>query len=391
MQDGKEKTAADWPGMIPLSAWSAPSLPTEARLQTVTGRLKAMFRKESDEAFISSDRLTRASAERMDNAAPPHHCTPMVEAIGAGLEGWLPKTGWRGGDRVKIVVLPPGDTTGMLGQWAEGAGHPVRSPGSPPGDDRLEVIPRLEDWFLRTRTGLGPVRMLEDEIARSDRHYVLGCNSWAWRYLSKATGLPLIAGAPVTVAPFGGEALRRWFAELAAEDLDRGLRFRLASSGARLLDDEAGSEAGDFFRRLAARSRGIPWVAWQMWRQTFRSAKELEEEDETADTSEAGADRHTLWIAALSEQVLPGDPPRAMLLVLHALLIHGSLTADQLSAVLPAPSAGPGVEAATAALVSAGFVERVTEGEVTRFRCRPEPYPAIRQGLSSAGLPVGTI
>ena len=122
-----------------------------------------------------------------------------------------------------------------------------------------------------------------------------------------------------------------------------------------------------------------------MWRRSLRSSTD----DSVAGDGAAilAADQtpgeQTLWVAALDEFVLPGAHEQSALLVLHALLIHGALSAEHLGLVLPLV----GESNIVSVLVRAGFVER--SGDL--FSCSAAAYPAIRAGLASAGLPMGQV
>ena len=83
------------------------------------------------------------------------------------------------------------------------------------------------------------------------------------------------------------------------------------------------------------------------------------------------------------ELPLPLDDQQSGLLVLHALLMHGSLNAAELSAVLPYPT-GTGV---VAALLRAGFIQK--QGDL--LAPQAGAYPAMRNALKAAGFPLGKV
>ena len=241
----------------------------------------------------------------------------------------------------------------------------------------LIVIPQLERWFLRHRNGLVAIRSLLATIDATDRRCVIGCNSWAWEFLKKAVGAQMILPKPLTFEPFDGKRLYDWISRLAANEKSRRITFRLPQSGTDVLAvNDDGNREGDYFDTLAAQSRGIPWVAWHLWRRSLRSDGEDGSEHEV--DVEREADEQTLWVAALDEFTLPNPGDESPLLVLQALLLHGSLSVDELRSVLPIVGESPVVSA----LVSAGLVER-KDGQIS---CRPAAYPAIRRGLSAAGF-----
>ena len=199
----------------------------------------------------------------------------------------------------------------------------------------------------------------------------------------------------------------------------RPLVFRLASSGADVLteksqqrhdaDDDNASPARNhedsYLQRLAARSLGIPWVAWNLWRDGLRAARESDQVPQKVKET-VQDDAHTLWVSDLPEFSLPMEYERASLMVVHALLLHGALTRSQLQGVLSAQEQ-PGV---LAALLSAGYLEwadaatgrnddptaanssddeRLLTGHERELRVRPSAYPALHTALRTAGFPTG--
>lgn len=199
----------------------------------------------------------------------------------------------------------------------------------------------------------------------------------------------------------------------------RPLVFRLASSGADVLteksqqrhdaDDDNASPARNhedsYLQRLAARSLGIPWVAWNLWRDGLRAARESDQVPQKVKET-VQDDAHTLWVSDLPEFSLPMEYERASLMVVHALLLHGALTRSQLQGVLSAQEQ-PGV---LAALLSAGYLEwadaatgrnddptpanssdheRLLAGHERELRVRPSAYPALHTALRTAGFPTG--
>ena len=69
--------------------------------------------------------------------------------------------------------------------------------------------------------------------------------------------------------------------------------------------------------------------------------------------------------------------------MLHALLIHGTLSAEEIDRVVPLDGRG----AILASLLHAGFVNRGPDG----YRIRTAAYPSVRSGLTAAGFPVAPL
>lgn len=371
--------------LVPLKEVELPSWPERAAVKMAMMRLHTLLTRRGDRPFIAEDRLDDSADVFSDMAAPPFYA-PLMDELDDTLADWTADGApaqW-----IKPVVLPPCDEQDLLSQWARRHHHDVLTPPTrdallidtlePPLDlsgDGVLVIPRLEAWFLRHRSGLGLIRSLLESLADLKRHCVIGCNSWAWAFLCKAVDAHLILPEPLTLKPFDEPRLRRWIAGIARQQAVEGTRFRLNSNGKNIFAlDRKDRPREEYFETLAARSRGIAWVAWHIWQRSLKKARDTEDNDYSDD------DQQTLWVVALEEFSLPGSDGTQALLILQALLIHESLSARELECVLP----DPGSSGMRHALHRAGFI-----GEKSgRYYCRPAAYPAIRDGLATAGFPL---
>ncbi|RFC63545.1 hypothetical protein DYI37_11045 [Fulvimarina endophytica] len=378
----------------PTASYTKPSLPTDEFLKRALSKIRALFSRDSDEPYIANEKLTRADHAILDKVAPRPAYGPLVEELQATLQPWIEERQPR--SHIMTIVLPPCEADGLLEEWAERHGHEILSAPERPSlislvhepvlkdlsGDGVLVIPRLEHWFLRHHDGLGTLRRLLAAIDLVDRRVVVGCNSWAWEFVSKAVGANLILPAPQTFRPFDEKRLHAWISHLTATQERREFSFKLSQSGKDVMTvDEDGNLVSDFFKSLAGRSLGIPWVAWHLWRRCLRAGGETGEE---ASVDERGADdAHTLWVAMLEDFLLPGSGDPAVLLSLHALLLHGGLTISELRLVLPTV----GESNVLSALMTAGLVYR--DGSL--LKCEPAAYPSIREGLSSAGFSMDSL
>ena len=379
---------ADEPAKLqPLAEYDPPAMPTDDWLRTLWARLKAVAREPDGTPFLAADKLRRAT--RDDLQEKPPDCSPLVDEIDAGLSDWAAAAS--PAQLLRLIVLPPCDANGLVRLWAARRGHAVLDP--PPREALLQnvapdlpkldgegvlVIPDLGRWFLRHRRGLAHVRALLAALATLDRRCVVGCGSWAWSFLSKAVEANAILPSPLTFEAFDAERLQAWFQRDVLGSGGGAVSLRLSQSGQTISPQGRGT-AG-YFQRLAAQSRGIPWVAWWMWRDSLRSAADDDESQEAVDSTDG---RRTLWVAALEEFALPARHEPDELLVLQAVLIHGGLDAEELGRVVPTMRSAGIVQS----LLKAGVVER-HEG---RFRCRAAAYPAARRGLVAAGFPVAEL
>ncbi len=373
----------------PIGSYQWPARPTEESVRRLAGNLWRTFRrKDEPDPFISDDSLRWTNRSRLNQIAAPPACGPLLQELEATFVDWIAESDpshW-----LQLVVLPPCDQNDLMRWWGKTNEYAIIEP--PPRDSILEsnftfqpleiagkgviVVPRLEHWLLRHHHGLRQVRELLNQLSQLQRHCVVGCNSWAWKFLAKAAGADAVFPCGLMFQAYDAVRLRNWFRELASEGDDAEHKFRWSLTGEDVFATDGKDESpGDFFHQLAARSLGIPWVAWHFWRRSIRLGPE-----KSVDTKPMFADEETLWIAALEDFEMPKQDVDSALLILQALLIHDTLTAEQIDQVVP--SIG-GVNVLVS-LVRAGFILR--EGE--QYRCAPAAYPAIRTRLNDAGFPM---
>ncbi len=390
------KDVVNLPELIALGDYTAPTMPTEHAFRGAWNRLKRRV-SGPEEPVLQHAGLDRASLAVIDDVADPPDCGPLLQAFDEQFGAWSRDAGAQ--PRLRTLVVPPCDTSGTLAIWAQTRNHELLpEPGrfdliGPAAEgyrpkltgDGLLVIPRLEQWFLRERGGLHALRSLLSQLACAERRCLVGCDSWAWRFVVKSAGADLALPRPQTFEPFDAPRLRDWFATLARDSDGVTATFRLARNGDDVLAcNDDGEPHNAYLRQLAARSGGIPWVAWHLWR---ASLKVSVGEDPLSDRA-AGAtadDARTVWVVDADDIEMPPSNEDRSLLVLQALLIHGALTPAEIEAVLPTT----GEPDMLAALVSSGHLRR--EPGSGRHRIRPTSYPAVRKALQAAGFPTGAM
>ena len=384
------------PELIALDDYRAPAMPTDHVLRSAWTRLKQRF-SDDDDPLLAPTGLERATLALIDDLADPPDCGPMLQALEKEFGAWSRETDAT--PRLRALVVPPCDDTGTLEVWARTHGHEVlREPerikliGPAAASTRLDldgegllVIPRLEHWFLRERNGLHAVRSLLARLARTERRCLVGCDSWAWRYLVKSAGADLALPRPQCFEPFDARRLLDWFTTLACDSGGVTATFRLTRNGDDVLAvDDEGQPRHAHLRQIAARSAGIPWVALRLWQAGLKVSAGEAPLSERVARATAG-DARTVWVVDIDDTRLPPSHEDRVLLVLQALLIHGALTPAEIDAVLPAT----GEPEVLAALVATGHLRRDHNGN--RLRVRPSAYPAVRQVLQAAGFPTGAI
>lgn len=381
-----------------LADYQVPATPTIDAFQDLWTRTRTLFRSRRNGPIIPGDRLQRSTSDMLEEIASPPACGPLVGELQATLADWLAEP--QPLIRNRLIVMPPGDRDGVLRSWAESHQHtlleaparedlldnPDQAIGSLDGEGVL-VIPALEQWFMRHRSGLGVARSLLMRLDDLDRHVVVGCNSWAWQFLVRVLQADNVLGPPLTFQAFDARRLRDWFSEIAVSERLGPVEFVDTTTGQEVLAAEDNDDEHDLLVTLAARSRGVPWIAWQLWRRSLRDRAMADNEDDTELSAAAqGAtrnDRLTLWVTAPEVLTLPDADQTDTLLILQALLIHGALPPVQLSQVLPMV----GDSNRLSALLTAGIVER----DGAQLYCAPAAYSTIRNGLATAGFPIASL
>ncbi|MEM7728699.1 MAG: hypothetical protein AAF311_05420 [Pseudomonadota bacterium] len=391
-----------------LGRYAWPRTPVNRGVDKLRGRLRGLWTSKDSPAGIDKGRLEPVSAARLDRLAPAPAHAPVHAELDATLRDWIADPGSL--VRRQTLVLPPCDREDLVGSWAAERGLQVF------GTDRREaeldalddadadplVIPKLERRFLRTRDGLAGMRRLIDRIAAMERRTVIGCNSWAWQFLRKSCEIDLVFADPVTFRAYDRERLRAWLGALAhgpksengEVDGEGTVCFRAVQNGRDVFGNGDGeTELSAYMTDLAKRSLGIPWVAWHVWRDSLRVEIAPEEERagpfpqpgpaKEALAGDAPPDRRTLWVTDASAPSVPSRGDQNALLVLHALLIHGGLTQDQIGQTVPLVS----YTNVLASLVGGGLIDR-TDG---LYRCVPAAYPAVRDALGNNGYPVDVL
>jgi hypothetical protein len=179
--------------------------------------------------------------------------SPIQVVVGAphsgiptALAAWAKDMGWR-------LVVAPTDRQILEGggEWLDQFSHDLEKP---------LVIPRFEHLYLRHHAGLS-LRLL-DWLCSTQRRCLIGIDSWAWSYLTKASQIDTILPHPITLAACDDESLRTWLQQLAFRSGQFGVVFRQTDSGSFVLPPGGGVESEetavvtDYVRHLAAFSSG---------------------------------------------------------------------------------------------------------------------------------------
>jgi len=368
----------------PIGKYSYPNWPARKYAQRFYSTMMGILKKDDDQSFIADDKLNKTDQDMISEIVTLPSYGGLMEELNHSIDDWLTTQGVSS----KLVILPPGDDN-FIEAWAqEHKCHIFTAPRREdlisasfdfevvlPDNYELIVIPRLERWFLRHHNGLNAVQALLKAIQKSDVKCLIGCNSWAHQFLQKALNSQFILPDGIMFQSFDADRLKSWFTSMVSHSDKKGITFKSTKSGKNVLSQDKNDEFEDnFLKELSAESLGIPWIAWELWKEALNS------ESEDAQKSE-GEKETTLWLTALDEFTLPNTDDQGALLTLHALLIHTELTIEELNSVLP------NIEHTNVSylLLNTGFV---VQKENKALTCNIASYPSIRRALNSSGFPM---
>lgn len=344
---------------VSVSEYSVPAEPVARSAQRGLALFRHLFRQssaDSDAPLKTDAELRSLPAPRLDRVAPAPLWEAAAEALEAELEGWLRQPNPE--QPVVVLIGPPfGGRKEILDRWADGRNWRPVAPPSPEqilsgddnwlsgltGDDTPWIFPALEQAYLRHETGLALVRgFLNLACSGALGRGLVGCDSWAWAYLSRLRR----GRRPATLALQGFDqvGLGRLFQESADECGGEAVRFRQSDNGQFVLlrqdDHETTESVSSFLRLLAAYSRGNVGVAHAVWRSCLLSAPD-ETIDENKNDAPGGMPAQTIWVTPWDQRKPPAIPEgagRDEAFVLHALLLHDGVSVSLLDRLLPLSS-----------------------------------------------------
>jgi hypothetical protein len=322
-------------------------------------------------------------------------------ALNAALEAWL-NSNLANRQPVVVVGAPHTNKAEILKLWAKEQKWRVIEPPTPDDilaqneqwlgqltdDDTPWVLPSLERCYLRHTQGLALIRRFFDQLW-SDRvsHGLIGCDSWAWAYIRHIWSgrVPSV----FVVQAFTHQSLEAWFQTLATGSDLAPFLFRQQDNGKYVLNPppelaeeiDPPVEISNFLRRLASYSRGIPGIAWALWRRSLLGEfNEALSEEERQQIHQFRAT--TIWVRSwdqLKEPSFPADFSRAQAFILHTLLLHNCLPTELLARLLSLSATE--VFQHLCSLQAAGLVEEDAE----TWCVSPLGYPVVRQFLKGEG------
>lgn len=371
-----------------------------------------------DHPYVDQALLHSVPRQLLDDVAPEPSWNDLTVALDEALE----ERSLNGSpaSHVQFVVLPScSGTDGVLLHWSMIKKWQIITPPDPAeifhgGQESLAplrisssencVIPHLERWYMRHHDGLTVIRKLIALLAARAPRCVIGVNSWSWAYLNKVLNLGTYFQTPLILQALDQQRLTTWLKGLAGRAGGKIFVFRQTDSGnlvlplpsariqpdttesaqQQMLEDSVSAKTTKFTWHLANYARGIPLVAWAIWRYCLRSTQPAVTADEDDQLAKAlrSDDEHTVWLKPWSATELPAMPGKTNnlhIFTLHTLLLHGQLEIEWLAHLLPFSTA----EILTTLKELASL--QLIELEKGMWRVAPLGYPSIRNFLQREG------
>lgn len=402
---------------IPLAEYHTPSAPARETIRRELVTFWERWRMKSPLDFTARFNPKPELRPLPDNllmwAAPPPSSTQGTLALHIALQDWLATE--EPEETVRVIVGTPGSGVDQIVRemarrldW-QSIAPPTSREILAGGDNWLAqifsgrdpiVIPWLGKSYLRHQDGLMLMNRLLDWLETTDRRCLISCDSWAWAYLSRTLQIDAILPNAWTLAPFNAARLQSWLPLLARRTFNGAFVFRNAGNGQRLFPADNKQEMEDFhsqhkrmemyadwmntdyyLKQVAAHSRGIPGIAWMHWRQCLQVVAGTEINAETL--QEAAEDTgYTVWVQPWSQMRFPIAPAwtgTEEMFVLHALLLHGGMSAQLLGDILPLTD-----NQVLQILIRLREAQLVQERNYT-WQVSLHGYPAVRQLLAGEG------
>lgn len=412
------------PSLVALDHWSLPSSSVQRTLKDGLKGFVDRIRQTTwldDNPTQDADKLRPLSKRRLARWTPPPEWDRGLAGFADAIDDWQQR--WADIQPVSFVVAPP--FTGVqtsLERLCSDRGWKLIAPPESYSIHRAEetqkwwsqfegdtpwVLPELAHCWLRTPSGLRLIRRLLGAAASGELGKgIVGSSSWTWKYWSHL--MPELRFAVLTPQAYDHNRLGQWFRDLSQYQSQAEVHFRLTTNGSWVVmpadglnkngDNKRAQKVSSFLRDLASWSRGIPEVAWSVWRDSLRTEPEEDldeavlqdgddgEENTNTGTSKASANGYQHgWVIPWSQVTLPSLPPgesRPLAFLLHSMLLHGGLDNERLEVTSGLSS--DDVRICLHSLQRAELVASHARG----WFITPRGYPAIRRYLLTEGFMV---
>ncbi|MEM7800409.1 MAG: hypothetical protein AAF633_14535 [Chloroflexota bacterium] len=352
-------------------------------------------RPDAEISMVETDQLSKVPSFLLDRLLPDEEHTLVIEELNSTLSKWIidPK---KKNHTPVIIGSIDGSVNNFLRKFAETMGWRIL--GAPyesslltldfktylsfldiPPDQPI-VIPKLEKWFLRHHFGLNFLREMIQWLRTEKRTCVIGCQSWAWGYLKKTMRIDKMFPFTLTMSPKDPQTLNQWLSSPGKPFKDISFTFRNTADGQPIFSLDA--EPDPFVSRLAAHTRGQPWLAREIWRESllFHDHKVASDTALEASLKDASC---SVWIKPWDESELlnlPTNLNNADLRLIHTSLIHGGISEATLIETFSANPADMANQLDT--LRNAGLIKQVEDS----WHVSTVKYPAIRRKLVQEGF-----
>ena len=352
-----------------LGTYCWPQGETTQTLEHIFEKLKSKFSWLGSSNERTEQKLHTFKEQSTIDAAQERLCDILMNCMDETYESWI--DGSDTNISARAFVYAPVDHT-LLRDWATSRGHTLLediTAFEPDSDAKVIVIPHLESKLLRQEHALQSIRDTLNQIARAKTKVIVGCNSWAWRYLRSVTGIDMVFERPDTIPAFDALALAALLKPVLAKTGDPE-KFMSVDTDKPIFKGDGDGELSDpYFKKLAKRSLGLPSVAIEMF---FDDTVSSRDEDGERDDDRT-------WLKFSAAPKLPEGNITQLCIALHNLLIHGPSDADKMKQFCP--NAAPDYLWTT--LERAGFIE-IDEHDIAHVAV--SHYPAVRSALGTAGL-----
>ncbi len=351
--------------LIPIGDYQWPRSEAEQTIGHLFAKLKTGFGATRNTAAIDTGELKKRSDDALQSALKDALQEVLLDALSSTYLEWA--TSGTTGQTRRLLIHPPMGTD-ILSEWAKRHDFPILSELKQLGEKSdlpCFVVPSLEVFFGRHIEQLTPLFDFFDALATYEGRVLVGCNSWARRFLAQFDAMQLMLGEGETFPAFDADALAIIFEKALGNNA---VVKSVATGDAILKRDGDDTLVDPFLAKLAEASLGHPWVAVEMFLRGIAEAADTDKE--TAESQ--------LWVQLPAACSLPATANDAHLFALHTLLIHGPRKVEELNQLLPDPP----VNGVWVALQRNGFVD-LNDGRVT---CAIRSYPDIRSELGAAGF-----
>lgn len=383
---------------IPLSQFEAPRISASDEVRMwYSGLIDQIKKKPSHGAsFVQTEELSKVPNFLLDRLLPNDEHTLVIEELENILTIWKDNRNKQSYTPV-IVGSVDGSVNRLLRKFAKNAGWRVL--GAPNESMLLSldfetylsytdvpdnvpiVIPNLEKWFLRHHFGLNFLRDVIQWLRSQNKTCVIGCQSWAWRYLRKTMKIDTLFPYVLTISPKSPENLNSWLSHPNKPFNNIEFTFRCTVDGQPIFNGNG--QPSQFVSRLAAHTRGQPWLARELWKESLLVHDHHHTASEEAMVASDNCTSFSIWVKPWEESEfldLPNSLSNNDLRMLHTSLIHGGITEATLNELFSANPSNTSHQLSV--LEHAGLMSQKEESWIVS----PVKYPAIRRKLVQEGF-----